>query len=121
MISRRTKRDEPFLVNRFAEWKSAQRGKHVSCVCEGFILSCASVVPVHHRSHCHNKKEKILTPQRFSRKPAAADFRDFGGNAGRDQEGFPVLPGVSRMTDMVMREQTTKMTSRAMAIPFQFL
>lgn len=39
----------------------------------------------------------------------------------RDQEGFPVLPGVSRMTDMVMREQTTKMTSRAMAIPFQFL
>ncbi len=32
-----------------------------------------------------------------------------------------VLPGVRRMTDMVMREQTTRMTSRAMAIPFQFL
>lgn len=41
--------------------------------------------------------------------------------AVRDQEGLPGLPGVSRMTDMVMREQTTKMTSRAMAIPFQFL
>lgn len=32
-----------------------------------------------------------------------------------------VLPGVRRMTDMVMREHTTRMTSRAMAIPFQFL
>lgn len=31
------------------------------------------------------------------------------------------LPGVSRMTDMVMSEHTTKITSRAMAIPFQFL
>lgn len=31
------------------------------------------------------------------------------------------LPGVRRMTDMVMREQTTTMTSRAMAMPFQFL
>lgn len=35
--------------------------------------------------------------------------------------GSPALPGVSRMTDMVMREQTTRMTIRAMAIPFQFL
>lgn len=32
-----------------------------------------------------------------------------------------VLPGVRRMTDIVMREQTTSMTSRAIAIPFQFL
>lgn len=31
------------------------------------------------------------------------------------------LLGVRRMTDMVMREQTTTMTSRAMAMPFQFL
>lgn len=47
---------------------------------------------------------------------------EFAGNAGfSEQERFPVLPGVSRMTDMVMREQTTKMTSRAMAMPFQFL
>lgn len=42
MISCRARRDEPFLVNRFAEWKSTQRGKHVSRVWEGFILSCAS-------------------------------------------------------------------------------
>jgi hypothetical protein len=31
------------------------------------------------------------------------------------------LPGVNRMTDIVMSEHTTKITSRAMAIPFQFL
>lgn len=29
--------------------------------------------------------------------------------------------GVRRITDIVMREQTTSMTSRAIAIPFQFL
>lgn len=34
---------------------------------------------------------------------------------------FAAVPGVRRITDMVMREQTTRMTSRAIAIPFQFL
>lgn len=29
--------------------------------------------------------------------------------------------GVSRMTEVTIREQMTRMTSRAMAIPFQFL
>lgn len=31
------------------------------------------------------------------------------------------LPGVSRMTEVTIREQMTRMTSRAIAIPFQFL
>lgn len=31
------------------------------------------------------------------------------------------VPGVRRMTDMVMSEQTNRMTNKAMAIPFQFL
>lgn len=31
------------------------------------------------------------------------------------------VPGVSRMTEVTMREQMTRMTSSAMAIPFQFL
>lgn len=31
------------------------------------------------------------------------------------------VPGVRRMTDNVIREQTPNITSRAIAIPFQFL
>lgn len=31
------------------------------------------------------------------------------------------VPGVRRMTDMVIREQTPNITSRAITIPFQFL
>lgn len=31
-----------------------------------------------------------------------------------------VLPGVKRITDIVMSEHTTRITSRAIAIPFQF-
>lgn len=31
------------------------------------------------------------------------------------------VPGVSRMTEVTIREQMTRMTSRAIAIPFQFL
>lgn len=35
--------------------------------------------------------------------------------------GPPCVPGVNRMTEVTISEQMTRMTRRAIAIPFQFL
>ena len=45
-----------------------------------------------------------------------------GGGEGGGEATCPAhVPGVSRMTEVTMSEQMTRMTSRAIAIPFQFL
>lgn len=60
MISRRARRDEPFLVNRFTERKRTPGSKHVSGVWEGFILSFASFSDA--ESSASQEKENIYVP-----------------------------------------------------------
>lgn len=46
---------------------------------------------------------------------------DIGANRDVSWECVVYVRGVSRMTEVTIREQMMRMTSRAMAIPFQFL
>lgn len=60
---------------------------------------------------------KLRWDDKQEQRPVRAVRRHGSATGGRRRD----VPGVSTTTDMVMSEQTATMTSREMAMPFQFL